>query len=194
MNSYNRHADHHAARMGRTDLSADLDRFAAHVAPGAWVADVGAGPGRYAIALAARGLRPIALDLSLSLLRAGRELGVTRRVQADLLALPFATGMLGGAWASASLLHLPSDDMPAALRELRRVVRSGGAAYISVKQGDGSSWESSAEGGARFFTYYRPAMLDNLLREAGWEPVAGWSAADATRSHVRWLARVCRAE
>lgn len=191
--TYDQFADHYAAHLGSYALDTEKDRFAALLPPRAWVADVGSGPGRYTLALAARGLNMIPVDLSLGLLHEGAKYGVSRRVQANMLRLPFGTGALDGVWACASLLHLSRVLMLDALRELRRVVRGGGAAFIDVKKGDGDAWVAFEGGGSRFFTYYQPDQLDALITAAGWQIVHAEANPDGKRADLVWLARFCRA-
>lgn len=73
-------------------------------------------------------------------------------------------------WAAASLLHIPKDRAPQAVSEMCRVLRTGGAAAIIVKQGDG---EAVRDGplGPRFFAYYEIDELADLLDQAGLRPV-----------------------
>lgn len=193
INDYNSLAQHYAACLGRAPLDDEIDRLVAMLPAAAWIADIGAGPGRYTLALAQRGLNVIALDLSSGLLRAGVAMGVTRSVLADMRWLPFADGALDGVWACASLLHLPEAIMPHALAELRRSVRTGGTAYLSVKLGQGTEWKPSPGGGRRFFTYYQPDALDILLENAGWQVVEGHISPDTTRAGLSWIVRFCRA-
>ncbi len=193
INTYNQHADHYAVHLGSIMLDAAKDRFAALLSAGSWVVDVGSGPGRYALGLAARGLNVIPVDLSLGLLRAGARYGVPRRVQANMLRLPFGTRAVDGVWVCASLLHLPRALMPDALCELRRIVRTSGAAFIDVKLGEGEAWIPVEGAGLRFFTYYQPDELDGLISTAGWQIVHAEANPSGKRPGLVWLARYCRA-
>ena len=67
IHTYDRMAARYAARP-TYPLERELGRFVALVGRGGWVIDVGCGPGQYACALAARGLRVIGLDLSARML------------------------------------------------------------------------------------------------------------------------------
>src|SRR5690606_17793708 len=129
--TYGRHSAEFASALGGISLSHELDTFACMVPVEARVVDVGAGPGHYTLALAARGLLAIPVDLSAELLRVARDHGLENPILADMRQLPFGRGSLDGVWASASLLHLPKAALPAALLELRRVVHLGGALYCS---------------------------------------------------------------
>jgi SAM-dependent methyltransferase len=57
--------------------------------------------------------------------------------KADVRALPFDDGALGGAVAFYSLIHL--DDIAPALTELRRVIRVGGLLCVAVHGGEGEA-------------------------------------------------------
>jgi len=160
--SYDRFSAAFASALGGASLSHELDTFACMLPPGARIVDAGAGPGHYTLALAARGLLAVPVDLSMELLRVAREYGLDAR------------GDLDGVWASASLLHLPKQVLPDALGELRRVVRIGGALYCSVKLGEGESWVATPQGGERFFAYYGEDELDHLLAESGWAISGGY--------------------
>lgn len=188
--SYDRHWAQFASALGGVSLSHELDTFACMLPTGARIVDVGAGPGHYTMALAARGLLAIPVDLSFELLRVARESGLALPVLADLRRLPFARGDLDGVWASASLLHMPKSALPGALHELRRVVRLSGVLYCSMKLGDGEGWVTSAHGGERFFAYYSEAEFDRLLAESSWAIAGGYVGPG--RSYP-WINRFCRA-
>jgi SAM-dependent methyltransferase len=87
------------------------------------VVDVGCGPGIYARRLAADrpDLRVATTDLSP---------GMRPLVVADAQRLPYADDSAGGALAMHMLYHVP--DIPAAIAELRRVLRPGGVLLVST--------------------------------------------------------------
>ncbi len=92
------------------------------LAAGSTVIDLAAGTGDLCTDLAAAGHAPIAFDLSLGMLAAGRS--GAPRVQADILRLPLADGAVDGATCGFALRNLV--DLPAFFDELGRVVRPGG--------------------------------------------------------------------
>ncbi len=156
---------------------------------GGLVLDVGCGPGQYARALASHGLRAVALDLSLGMLHQAQVHGTIRLVCADMRHLPIANESVGGCFACASLLHLPRPQVPRTLAEFRRVLRTGGALYVGMKEGEGEEWVTDQEGGERFFAYYRPAELDRLIRAAGFDIVDGWTSPPGKGQRHNWLNR-----
>ena len=101
------------------------------VEPGQWVLDLAAGTGVSTAELARNGIDAVACDFSLGMLRAGRA-NKSRRsvpfVAGDAMHLPFADGAFDAATISFGLRNVV--DVPAALREMARVVRPGGRLVI----------------------------------------------------------------
>ena len=116
--------------MNRT-MTAGLDRrwrritAAAVVRPGDDVLDACCGTGDLAIACARAGGRATGLDFSERMLeRAWRKAPELRWVSGDLLELPFADASFDAATVGFGVRNV--DDLPRALTELRRVLRSSG--------------------------------------------------------------------
>ena len=115
-----------------------LDRLRAAGALDGPLVDVGVGGSGYTVIAAARAGQPaIGCDLSLEGLLAARRFaeaeGVAERtlwVCCSAEQLPLASASCGSALAIAVLEHVPDD--AAALRELARVLRPGGRAWVTV--------------------------------------------------------------
>jgi SAM-dependent methyltransferase len=160
-------------------------RFVARVAPGGRVLDVGCGPGRDIVWLTQHGLHVVGGDLSAGMLAQARRQTAAPLVRLDMCRLPFADGVFGGVWSSASLLHLPKRDAPTALAEIRRVLATGGPLLLSIQEGQGEGWELSPYGPVeRFFARYRPEEAETLLAEAGFLVEQRYSSETPNR---RWL-------
>ena len=173
-------------------LEREIERFVALVGGGGRVADVGCGPGQYARALVARGLRVVATDLSAGMLTQARTVGTLRLFQADMRYLPLPSATFDGCFVCASLLHLPRADAPAALLEFRRVLRPGGALYLGLKEGAGEEWAVAGETGERFFVYYRQSEVDRMLAVTGFVVVDGWISPPGPDQRHRWINRFAR--
>jgi SAM-dependent methyltransferase len=98
--------------------------------PGGRLLDVGCGGGSHTVALAAAGWETVGIDPSEEQLRLARRRGC-EVVRGRAESLPFPDSSFD---AAVSLwTHTDVDDWPAAVREIRRVVRSGGAfVYFGV--------------------------------------------------------------
>lgn len=102
-------------------------RKALRLRPRDLVLDLAAGTAVSTVELAESGALCVAADFSLGMLRAGAHRDVPK-VGADALALPFADGSFDAATISFGLRNV--NDVPAALAELRRVLRPGGRLVI----------------------------------------------------------------
>jgi len=112
-----------------------------HIAPGPGlsVLDVGSGPGLFHGPLCERGCRVVAVDLSLGMVREARAHAAAHgleaaAVQADAQCLPLRDGSFDRVMANHMLYHVP--DRPAALREMRRVLKPGGRAVLATNAAD----------------------------------------------------------
>lgn len=139
-----------------------LARFAARLAPGGRVLDLGCGPGQDAARLAAMGFAVDAMDASEGLAaEARRRHGIAVRV-ASFDALD-AEALYDGVWAAFSLLHDSRAALPRHLARIARALKPGGALYLGLKEGEGEARDSL---GRRYF-YVRAAEIAARLAEAG---------------------------
>jgi demethylmenaquinone methyltransferase / 2-methoxy-6-polyprenyl-1,4-benzoquinol methylase len=120
--------------MNRT-MTAGLDQrwrrltTAAAVRPGDRVLDACCGTGDLAVAAVKAGGRVTGLDFSERMLeRARRKSAGVDWVSGDLLALPFGDGSFDAATVGFGVRNV--EDLPLALRELRRVLGDGGRVAI----------------------------------------------------------------
>jgi SAM-dependent methyltransferase len=179
--SYNRVAGEYALRFGDELAHKPLERslldaFAASVT--GLICDLGCGPGQAAAYLHARGAEVVGVDLSEAMVEQAQRLhSAIRFIQADMRALPFADASLAGVVALYSLIHLSPAEMPAALLELRRVLRPDGALLVGFHIGDETRhldqwWGEAVNLDFHFFT--TQAMLD-------WLTAAGFTLRELTQ-------------
>ncbi|WP_431043053.1 class I SAM-dependent methyltransferase [Streptomyces sp. P1-3] len=150
---------------------AELDTFAMLLPdPAGPVLDAGCAFGRDTALLAARGMAVTGIDLSEPFLARARELhpGFDFR-RMDVCELDFADGAFAGVWCQATLLHLKDEHVKEALSEFHRVLRPGGALFVSFKEGEGEEEfvESFSADAARFFRYQTADRVRRLLDTTG---------------------------
>jgi SAM-dependent methyltransferase len=122
-------------------LTVDFDRLGVHRR--SRLLDLGSGPGRHAFEAFRRGAHVVCADLSLAEVHKAAEMLAAMRaageapadtkfavVQADALALPFASGSFDHVIAAEVLEHIPAD--AEAIGEIARVLRPGGTLAVSV--------------------------------------------------------------
>ncbi len=118
------------------------------------VLDLGCGNGRHAAYLEERGFEVICADISWGMLRIAAKKFKGERVQCNAANLPFRAESFATVLYLATLHHLPTKNSRLkSLKEVRRVLKDGGKAIVSV-------WALFQP---RFFSKI-PSMLLNPLR------------------------------
>ncbi len=190
INTYNQIAAiYQSANQNRGMIADQLEKFIVSLPNKPRVLDLGCGPGFDTFAMRKNGLQAIGFDLAMEMLRIGHEKYAVPLVQADLFHIPVSR--VDGVWACASLLHLNRADMPAALKEIARVLTPDGIFYLSLKWGKGSDWKEKSyrEKAPRYFTYWLPETIDPLLSAAGFTIYDGCLQ---TGFEDAWLVRFAR--
>ena len=145
------------------EVPAEATAFAARVAPGALRLDLGSGPGRLSAAL---GEPVVAVDAAHAMLH--HVTSTPLRVQADLEAVPFRRGSIGGTWASKCLQHVPQERLPMALANLHAAMRIGSPLELVVFEGVGT-WRSDGDLPGRMFWEWQADHLADVVRGAGFD-------------------------
>ncbi len=132
------YADHLADELSGKPLDRQLlDRFADQVRGVGPVCELGCGPGHVARYLRDRGTDISGIDLSPAMVEQARRLhpSIEFRV-GDMLGLDVEDGAFAGVVSFYAIVHLGSEALPAAFRELCRMLRPGGAALLAFHIGD----------------------------------------------------------
>jgi SAM-dependent methyltransferase len=124
-----------AAYAARAHGAGMLEDFMAALAPGAHVLDLGCGGGWHSAQLRDAGFVVTAVDAS-----AGLAAEVKRRWGIDVRVMRFEdldfVDAFGGVWASASLHHARTEDLPSIFDAVRRATKSGGVLHATFKVGE----------------------------------------------------------
>jgi ubiquinone/menaquinone biosynthesis C-methylase UbiE len=139
---------------------------------GARLIDVGCGMGWKTAELTRRGFPTTGLDLTSGQLRYANEHHPGHGyVQADMRRLPLPTDRFDGAWACASLLHVPKAGLTDTLSEIRRVLKPGAVLVASVQSGDSEGLVRGMNAAAPllFYSYHAPGEWRGYLERAGFD-------------------------
>jgi ubiquinone/menaquinone biosynthesis C-methylase UbiE len=176
-NSYDQVAEEYTRRIfeelqGKPLDRQLLDRFAASVRDAGTACDMGCGPGHVARYLHEQGVSVCGLDLSPGMVEQARRLtpGIEFQ-QGDMRELKVSDGAWAGIVAFYSLIHIPREEMVRTLRELWRVLQSGGLLLLAFHIGDESLHLAEWWGHAVCvdFFFFRSAEMTDYLRAAGFE-------------------------
>jgi len=128
--------------------------------------EIGAGTGIDSKYFQDAGLDVVCIDLSLEMVRFCRLKGLTAQVM-DIADLQFPAGSFDAVYALNCLLHLPHDELPAALKAINKVLKPNGLFFMGMHGGyeyEGI-WEDDAYEPKRFFSFYSDEHLQQLVRD-----------------------------
>jgi SAM-dependent methyltransferase len=144
-----------------------LARLAAKIPPASVVLDVGCGSGRDVAAFRALGHCAIGVDLSIGMLSCAVALRPDATfVRADACVLPVRSGSVAAVWAIASLVHLDTAGVAAALSEFARVLSPEGVLFFSVPSAD-ETGVAESRSGKRWMRSFGTADLRRSVADAG---------------------------
>lgn len=132
------------------------------------ILDLGCGTGRDAQLFLPAGYEYVGVDLSDEMLAEARVLCPQARFEKmNMYSLDFPDHSFDGIWAAASLLHIPKKRVHLVLSEIKRVLRQGGIAFISLKEGDGERVVKVSDSDERFFAFYQDKEVREILGRNG---------------------------
>ena len=181
---YNKNAATFAEGTVSVDFAETRERFLAKLPSDASILDLGCGSGRDTKAFLQRGFRVTAVDGSPELCAlAAAYTGIP--VRHMLFSELDEREAYDGIWACASLLHVPSAELPGIFRRVIFALKPGGILYASFKY---STFEGERNG--RHFTDFTEesfAVFIAHFPECSIEDQ--WISADVrpSRSSERWL-------
>jgi len=149
------------------------------------VLELGCGYGRDVMWFASKGMNVIGTDYSRSMLKKAQESNPSiffLEMDMRTIANHFMPDSIDGIWACASMIHLPKADIPSLLKSMFTVLRPGGIVYVSVKEGQGETFDPDERyGGIRkLYAFYQQDELTDYLSSAGFE-ICESGVADHTK-------------
>ena len=171
-----------AAPMARAD-------FIHKLPPGSHVIDIGCAGGRDSEIFAHHG-KVTGIDVAETFVKAAQQRvpGGTFYV-ADALAMPFEGETFDAAWANAVFVHLEKEQLPGALRETARVLKSGATFFLRVKEkhvGDPEAVAKANEGRASEYTYFSKKEVEQALEHAGFV-IDSLRQTESSRRGLVWI-------
>ena len=180
---YNINAESFFAGTVNADMSLWRDKFAAYIPDGGRILDAGCGSGRDSRAFMQQGYSVVAFDASSEMCRMASELigQDVRQMRFDEMAFE---DEFDGIWACASLLHVPTDDLPDILGKVRKALKTQGILYISFKYGEGTKIR-----GERSFSDFTEASVRVMLDQAEFDILECGVTSDIRpgRADEKWV-------
>lgn len=161
----------------KNNFNKKLAREFAKKLPGRKMIDIGCGPGHYSNYFARLGFEALGIDYSREMIRKAKEESIgkmnpTFRVcDMTLIENEFKKDSFDGAWANASLLHIPENKIRQVLRGIHKIVRDKGKVFISLKKGKQGEEEVEEDRYGktikRNFIFWQKKNFVKMLNELG---------------------------
>jgi SAM-dependent methyltransferase len=189
------HYDTHAERFWQGtrdhDVSQNMNALleALKSEPPCRILDFGCGPGRDLVALTRAGHEATGLDGALNLCDMARALSGCPVLHQDFLALDLPADHFHGIFANASLFHVPSQELPRVLGDLRDTLLPGGVLFSSNPRGlNGEGWNDD-----RYGAYHDLPTWTRYLQQAEFVPIGHYyRPTGLPREEQPWLASTWR--
>jgi SAM-dependent methyltransferase len=188
---YNEHAESFWKGTREHDVSQNRDALLQHISGTApfRILDFGCGPGRDLKIFRDLGHEAIGLEGAERFVELARDYSGCVVWQQDFMKLDLPPEFFDGIFANASLFHVPSQELPRVLRELRAALKPAGVLFSSNPRGDNEEgWN-----GGRYGCYYNLETWRSLVTAAGFGEITHYYRPPGVpREQQPWLASVWR--
>jgi SAM-dependent methyltransferase len=153
------------------------------------ILDLGCGPGRDLKAFADRGHIAVGLEGAPRFAAMARTHSGCEVWQQEFLALDLPDGHFDGVFANAALFHVPGQELPRVLRDLRATLKPGGVLFSSNPHGpDEEGWSHG-----RYSSFHGLETWRRYVSAAGFVELAHYYRPPGRpRAQQPWLATVWR--
>jgi SAM-dependent methyltransferase len=188
---YAQRAESFRAGTAGHDVSQNIAALLRHIRarPPFSILDFGCGPGRDLKAFTALGHRAVGLEGTAIFAEMARRDSGCEVCHQDFLALDLPQGAFDGIFANASLFHVPTQELPRVLEELRDALKPQGVLFSSNPRGNGEEgWD-----GERYGVHHDLDGWRGYLSGAGFTELEHYyRPSGLPREQQPWLASVWR--
>lgn len=189
---YDRNAESFWRGTRDHDVGQNIAALLAHIEgkPPFTILDFGCGPGRDLKAFTDLGHAAVGLDGSGRFVEMARAHAGCEVLHQDFLRLDLPAGSFDGVYANAALFHVPTQELPRVLTELRAALKPRGVLFSSNPRGDNEEgWNEE-----RYGAYWERETWRRYLSGAGFAELAHYyRPVGLPRAQQPWLATVWRA-
>lgn len=183
---YNENANSFFNDTVNADLTSIYQQFLPLLTKGAYILDAGCGSGRDAHYFIQQGFNVTAFDASEALVLKAREFtGLEVSINTfENFKCANPDCLFDAIWACASLLHVPSDQLPASFSNLSVQLKQGGLFYCSFKLGSDDVTRNG-----RSFTNADEKRLASFIQNTSLSIDKTWITEDVrpNRQDEKWL-------
>lgn len=172
------------------DVESLYEHFMKYVPSYGKILDLGCGSGRDTKAFLEKGYIVDAVDGSEELCRLASDYTGIKVQCMDFRTLD-SKNKYDAIWACASLLHLPSDELPSMLTKINAALKDVGIVYMSFKEGEDEGWRDG-----RYFTDMTSKSFTEVLsKTTGFTIAEEWFSDDVRTDRTqKWYNVILRKE
>ena len=165
------------------DMTSHYKKFLKFVPKKGHILDAGCGSGRDSLMFKSYGYNVTPFDGSLEMCKLA-----SKYLRQEVLHLKFQdlefNEVFDGIWASASLLHVPSNEIQIVLKKLKKALKKDGILYASFKYGN---FEGIRNG--RYFIDLTEKTANELFISANFKLIKTWITNDVRKEHEneKWI-------
>ena len=199
LKSYKRQIKWHSEKFDSYDMGKYLKKFTSMLI-GKKILDFGCGNGRDLKFFEENGFDATGVDYSDDLIKIARQRCKSEIIKMNFLqSLKFKDGSFDGIWASASLLHVPKENLRFVLSEIGRILKPEGVLFVSFKEGDGQGIIKDDFGNEkRFFSFFDIDEIVQILTKNGFGVIDAEKSKDgkfrkrpANKKILTWIMLYC---
>ncbi len=177
------------------DVSQNVDALLSRIEGPApfTILDLGCGPGRDLVTFRSLGHEAVGLDGARRFVEMAQASSGCEVLHQDFLALDLAPRRFHGIFANASLFHVPTQELPRVLGDLRAALRPRGVLFSSNPRGQGRCPVEEGWRADRFGAYHDLEGWRRLVSAAGFEEIDHYYRPPGRPlAEQPWLATVWR--
>ena len=183
MNYYDLNAQEFFDNTINADMDQHYAKFLSKIPINGKILDAGCGSGRDALNFKKLGFTVVAIDGSKEMCKLA-----SNHIGEEVLHMQFQdinfNNYFDGIWASASLLHVPSDEIEIVLSHLKKSLKENGILYASFKYGN---FEGERNG--RYFNDLTKTTAIKLFEILNFKVIETWITHDVrkNRENEKWV-------
>jgi ubiquinone/menaquinone biosynthesis C-methylase UbiE len=195
--AYNKIAKDFHSRNSVTIYDKEYLLFKSLIGEGKKILEIGCGTGRDAKELINLNFDYTGVDASEGMIKIAREQVPNGNFDlGDFYNLDFQNETFDGFWAAASFLHVPKNDIDKVLSEAKRILKTNGVGFISLKQktflNESVIKEEKAGGIERFFAFWTKDSFSEVLKKNGFKLENFSKRQEKDKSKTIWLCFLVR--
>lgn len=182
MNYYSKHALDYIKNTINADMKDYYSVFLSYISSSSKILDIGFGSGRDSLYFSSLGYDVTSLDPVEGFCVYGRQLGLNNVVLGSIEEITYLEEF-DGLWASASLLHIKSNNLISVFNKCYDALKDNGVMFVSFKYGDFEGMVNE-----RYFTYLNEKSFNSIINNTKFRSDKLWvNESDKLNRDIKWL-------